>query len=1016
MKLSLFSTALLVFGTCAVSASSGTSGRPPTIIIDAEQRDRLQDVVTWDEHSLFIRGERVMVLSGEIHPFRIPVPSLYLDLFQKVKALGLNTVSFYVDWALLEGKAGGFSADGIFDLQPFFDAATKAGVYLIARPGPYINAEVSGGGFPGWLTRLRARLRTSAPEFLTATDNYMARICEIIAKAQITNGGPVILFQPENEYTNFERGRSPDGEYFQYVIDQARKAGIVVPLISNDARPEGHNVPGTGIGAADIYGHDGYPLGFECGNPNTWPANRIPTNYRTLHLNQSPTTPYSILEFQGGSFDPWGGSTFEQCAALTNHEFERVFYKNNIAAGVTIFNIYMLFGGTNWGNLGHPGGYTSYDYGSAIKEDRSVAREKYSELKLEAQFLKVSSSYLTTRPGNLTQGIYSRNTNVIVTPLIGNRTASYFVVRHSDYASLATTNYTLRLPTSEGTIAIPQFREQLSLGRRDSKIHVVDYEVGKMSLLYSTAEIFTWKQYQNRTVLLLYGGPGETHEMAIKTTAGPTMVEGSDVDVNVVNGNLVLTWETSKTRRVVQVDQLSIYILDRNSAYNYWVSDLPGGGIQPSYGTSVMNPDSLIVRGGYLVRSVSVQGDVLKLQADFSQRTELEIIGIASGITKLEINGKQMEHTENNLTNWVVQASLVDANISIPDLRTLNWTRVDSLPEIGPSHDDSAWVIADHKKSNNTVANVTTTVSLFASDYGFHAGTIIYRGSFTANGTENTLSITTQGAAGFASSVWINSTFIGSFANDKNAAGDNQSAYNLTGLVANETYVLTVLVDTMGLEENFIIAQDMMKSPRGIMDYSITSSSGARTNVTTWKITGNLGGEDYADRFRGPLNEGGLFFERQGFHLPNAPIPRNPDDRSPSSPFDGRTAPGVDFYAANLILDLPSRDFDIPLSFVMDDITANVTAGAYRAILYVNGFQYGRYASNIGPQTRFPVPEGILRYRGVNWIGLAIWALGEGGARTSGFRLEVDGAAVTTGREEVQAVEGPGWTQRPGAY
>lgn len=175
----------------------------------------------------------------------------------------------------------------------------------------------------------------------------------------------------------------------------------------------------------------------------------------------------------------------------------------------------------------------------------------------------MSPSYLTARPGNLTQGIYSRNTNVIVTPLIGNGTASYFVVRHSDYASLATTNYTLRLPTSDGTIVIPQFREKLSLGRRDSKIHVVDYAVGNVTLLYSTAEIFTWKQYQNKTVLLVYGGAGETHEMAIKTTATPVMAEGSDMDINVVNGNLVLTWETSETRRVVQVDQLFVYVLGR---------------------------------------------------------------------------------------------------------------------------------------------------------------------------------------------------------------------------------------------------------------------------------------------------------------------------------------------------------------------------------------------------------------------------------------------------------------------
>ncbi len=115
-------------------------GRPDLLIKDnPEKRALLQDIVTWDNHSLSINGERLMIYSGEFHPFRLPVPSLWLDVFQKVKALGLNTCSFYVDWALLEGKPGQFSAEGIFDYSAFFDAAKQAGIYLIARPGPYIS-------------------------------------------------------------------------------------------------------------------------------------------------------------------------------------------------------------------------------------------------------------------------------------------------------------------------------------------------------------------------------------------------------------------------------------------------------------------------------------------------------------------------------------------------------------------------------------------------------------------------------------------------------------------------------------------------------------------------------------------------------------------------------------------------------------------------------------------------------------------------------------------------------------
>lgn len=91
-----------------------------------------QNIVTWDSHSLYVKGERVMIMSGEFHPWRLSVPSLWLDIFQKIKALGFNCVSFYSNWALLEGKPGDFSAEGVFSYEQFFEAATKAGIYLIA--------------------------------------------------------------------------------------------------------------------------------------------------------------------------------------------------------------------------------------------------------------------------------------------------------------------------------------------------------------------------------------------------------------------------------------------------------------------------------------------------------------------------------------------------------------------------------------------------------------------------------------------------------------------------------------------------------------------------------------------------------------------------------------------------------------------------------------------------------------------------------------------------------------------
>lgn len=197
---------------------------------------------------------------------RLPVASLWLDLFEKIKALGFNAVSFYVHWGLVEYKKGDFNFDGIRSYTPFFEAARKSGIYLIARPGPYINAETSGGGFPGWGTRVEGAWRSENATYLEAMKEYVRVIGEIIAPEQITEGGPVILFQPENE---FSVGTPwipwPQARYMEVLQDWYRDAGIVVPMISNDVWGGFANyVPGSGEGQVDIYGYDGYPQGELC--------------------------------------------------------------------------------------------------------------------------------------------------------------------------------------------------------------------------------------------------------------------------------------------------------------------------------------------------------------------------------------------------------------------------------------------------------------------------------------------------------------------------------------------------------------------------------------------------------------------------------------------------------------------------------------------------------------------------------------------------------------------------------
>ena len=99
----------------------------------------LTDRVGWDKYSFFIDGQRIFLQSGEFHPFRLPVPGLWKDVLQKMKAAGLNAVSIYTHWQLHNPKAGVIDMEGVNDLDRFLTIAKEVGLFVIARPGPYIK-------------------------------------------------------------------------------------------------------------------------------------------------------------------------------------------------------------------------------------------------------------------------------------------------------------------------------------------------------------------------------------------------------------------------------------------------------------------------------------------------------------------------------------------------------------------------------------------------------------------------------------------------------------------------------------------------------------------------------------------------------------------------------------------------------------------------------------------------------------------------------------------------------------
>lgn len=196
----------------------------------------------------------------------------------------------------------------------------------------------------------------------------------------------------------------------------------------------------------------------------------------------------------------------------------------------------------------------------------------------------------------------------------------------------------------------------------------------------------------------------------------------------------------------------------------------------------------MIVHAGYLVRTAQFENLSLHVTADFNSTTDIEIIG-APQARALYINDQPVRYSIDEHGVIAVTRTYTPPKLNLPDLSKLDWKYIDGLPEIRPDYDDTKWVSAN-RQSNNTYRNQTTPASLYSSDYGFHAGYLIYRGHFVSQGNEPSIRIQTQGGSAFGTSAWLNGTYLGSFTGVGGQTNYN-STFNLTNLIHGVPYVLT---------------------------------------------------------------------------------------------------------------------------------------------------------------------------------------------------------------------------------
>ena len=309
------------------------------------------------KHAFAIDGERFLldgkplqIRSGELHYPRVP-REYWHDRMQKMRALGLNTLTTYVFWDLHEPRPGEFDFTGNLDLGAFLKAAQEEGLFVLLRPGPYVCSEWDLGGLPSWLlANERMKIRSRDPQFLAAVTRYMRKVGEIAAPLQITRGGPVLMVQVENEYGSY----GSDHDYMRAIQSSIRDVGFDVPLYTSDGAEESDLKGGT---LPDVLA----VINFSASD-NPEPQFASFAKFRS-------GVPKMVGEFWTGWFDHWG-----EIHHLTNPAKEAANLEWLLSHGIG-FNLYMVHGGSSWGPMAganfsdrYEPDISSYDYDAPIDE------------------------------------------------------------------------------------------------------------------------------------------------------------------------------------------------------------------------------------------------------------------------------------------------------------------------------------------------------------------------------------------------------------------------------------------------------------------------------------------------------------------------------------------------------------------------------------------------------------------------------------------------------------------------
>jgi beta-galactosidase len=208
---------------------------------------------TWfDDRGLVVAGpgeatgepdRRMAFYAGAMHYWRVD-PAAWGRCLRAIHDLGLTLVETYVPWRVHEPRPGERRWLRERDLARFLEAAHAAGLGVVLRPGPHINAELTSFGIPDHVLgdpACQARTAAGTPVWLPSpprawpvpsyastafrarVHDWYAQVAEVVAP-YLAPEGPVVAIGVDNEAQMFFRLGAYDHDYHPEAVAAWREA------------------------------------------------------------------------------------------------------------------------------------------------------------------------------------------------------------------------------------------------------------------------------------------------------------------------------------------------------------------------------------------------------------------------------------------------------------------------------------------------------------------------------------------------------------------------------------------------------------------------------------------------------------------------------------------------------------------------------------------------------------------------------------------------------------------------